>query len=253
MNLKPLLGAFPLVVLSSQALAGPIAYATNYHHDLMRIDFGSPAAVLIGTIGFTAEGLAATSSGKLYATDASGGLHDVTGGGNSLVANLGSVSVGSMDSSGSTLWAYDNLSQRLFEYDPGTNSVLQWSSVLGIPSLKALTIDASGNFLFVAKVGSVDKFGKIVKATWATSVLNPNMGLADDCEAMDFLSDGNLYAAVFGDTRYRLDPTNGTVISSFNSGTHRDWSDMTSPTPEPVSMLGIGIGVMGLLAKRRRR
>lgn len=243
-----------IAVLAASAPAAPFAYVTTYTQLLMRIDLQSAATVTVGTLGFTAEGLAATSSGRLYATNPNGNLFDVTGGVVTPVAPLGALSVGSMDSAGSTLWGYDNTSQRLFEYDPISTSFLQWSTPLSIPNLKALVIDSSGDFLFIANAGSVDKYGKITNGTWAVSLINPNMGLADHCEAMDFLSDGNIYAAVLGDIRYQIDPVTGSQISGFNSGVHRDWGDMTSvPVPEPATLLLVGLGSAYLTRRRKAR
>ena len=249
---KLVLSGFAFAFLSSGALASPFAYATNYVQDLLQIDLNSPATVLIGNIGFAAQELAQTSSGQLFATNNTGKLFNVTGAIVTPVANLGSLSVGSMDSTGSTLWGYDNASQRLFEYDPIATSFVQWSPVLGLSNVNALCIDSNGEFLFVDAVGSVDKFGKITNGTWGVSLINPNMGLQDHCEAMDFLADGNLYAVVLQDYRYQINPLTGAAISGFNSGTHRDWADMTGPTsvPEPSSLMVLG---MGLWLVRRRK
>ncbi len=238
------------------AEASPFAYAINYHQDLMRLDLNSSATVMIGNIGFTGQGLAALSTGQLLATDTNGKLHDVTGGGNVLMGNLGALDIGSIDSTGTTLWGYDNTSQRMFEYDPTSATFLQWSPTLSIPNLRALTIDANGDFLFVSPGAAfgVDRFGKITKSTWTVNQINSNMGLADHCEAMDFLSDGKLYAAVLGDTRYEIDPTTGIPIAGFFSGTHRDWSDMTSATavPEPATLATLGLLGVGLFRRRKR-
>lgn len=247
-----------LALTAGQAEAAQLAYVTNYVQQLMRIDVQSSATILIGNLGFAAQGLAQTSSGKLYATNTSGGLFDVTGGVVTPIAPLGALSVGGMDSSGSTLWGYDNTSKRLFEYDPIATSFVQWSPVLNIPSVEAIAIDPAGDFLFTSKVSSlVDRFGKITNGTWGVTVINPNMGLADNCEAMDFLPDGKLYAAVLGDTRYELNPLTGTAVSGFFSGVHRDWADMAAPvsasTPEPATLLAVAGGLGALLRSRRRR
>lgn len=240
------------VVLGSASWAAPQwAYATNYRQDLMQIDMTSAVALPIANIGFAAKGLALTSTGRLYATNNSGGLFDVTGGVVTPVAPLGALSVGAMDSAGATLWGYDNASGRMFEYDPIGLAFLQWSPVLGIPNLGAMAIDANGDFLFVNNGVSTDQFGKVTKATWTVNVINTNMGLADRCEAIDFTADGNLYAAVLQDWRYQIDPLTGNAVSGFWSGTHRDWSDMSGPVavPEPASLVVIGLAA----AIRRRR
>lgn len=242
-----------LLMISAQSQAAPFAFATSYTQQLMRIDMNSSATVVLGTIGFTAQGLAATSSGQLYATNNAGNLFNVTGGIATPVASLGALDVGAMDSTGSTLWGYDNNSQRLFEYDPISTSFLQWSTPTGIGNVKAMAIDSSGDFLIIAAAGSVDKFGKIQYGTWTPTVINPNMSLPDHCEAIDFLSDGNLYAAVLQDYRYQLDPLTGNAISGFWSGTHRDWADMvTVPVPEPATFAVITGGFVLIILRRRR-
>lgn len=251
--LKFLVPGLALLSLSSLAAASPLAYATNYRQDLLQIDLNSPATTLIGNIGFTAQGLAATSSGQLFATSPNGNLFNITGGIVTPVAALGALAVGSMDSAGSTLWGFDNTSQRLFEYDPFATSFIQWSPVLAPNNITALSIDSNGDFLFVDRVGAVDKFGKITNGTWGVSIINPNMGLPDHCEAMDFLSDGNLYCAILQDFRYQIDPLTGNQISGFNSGTHRDWADMTAvPVPEPSSLLAVGLGILFVRQRRRK-
>lgn len=242
-----------LAVSATFAGAAPFAYATNYQQQLMMIDAQSPATVMIGNIGFLAKGLAATSSGQLYATNNAGNLFNVTGAIVTPVAPLGALNVGSMDSAGSTLWGYDENSQRLFEYDPVATSFVQWSPVVGLIGMGALSIDSGNNFLFVLNNGGTRTFGKINSATWSVTIINPNMAVSDDVEAMDFLADGNLYAAVLGDDRYKIDPLTGNVISGFFSGVHRDWADMTSvPVPEPATLSLLGAGAALLLKKRRK-
>ena len=228
------------------------AYATNYRQDLMQIDMTSNAALPIANIGFTAKGLALTSSGRLYATNNSGGLFDITGGVVTPVAPLGALDVGALDSAGSTLWGYDNTSQRMFEYDPIGLAFLQWSPVLGIPKLGAMAIDANGDFLFVNNGVSADQFGKVTKASWTVNVINTNMGLADRCEAIDFTADGNLYAAVLQDWRYQIDPLTGNAVGGFWSGTHRDWSDMSGPVAVPEPATFVAIGLIAAVRGRRR-
>lgn len=254
MNLKKtLLPAFGLV-LTCVAHAAQVAYATNYHLDLMRIDLTSPATQMIGSIGFVAEGLAATSGGTLYATNSAGKLFDVTGAIVTPVANMGSVSVGAMDSKGSTLWGWDNTSKRVFEYDPVSTSFLQWSTAMtNIPSIEAMAIDANGDFLFVSNASaSVQRFGKIVKSSWTASVINSNMNLNDECHAIDFGNNGKLYAATWGDWRFEIDPTTGSQLSGFFSGVHRDWADMTVvPVPEPASLAALAGGLFLVLRKKR--
>ncbi len=254
MNTSKLLlpiGATAFIAVSAHA--APFAFATSYTQQLMRIDMNSSATVVLGTIGFAAQGLAATSSGQLYATNNAGNLFNVTGGIATPVAALGALDVGAMDSTGSTLWGYDNNSQRLFEYDPIALNFVQWSTPTGIGNVKAMAIDSSGDFLIIANAGAVDKFGKIQNGTWSTTLINPNMALPDHCEAIDFLSDGNLYAAVLQDYRYQIDPLTGNAIGGFWSGTHRDWADMTTvPVPEPATFAVIAGGI-GLVALRRRR
>ncbi|MBS1708532.1 MAG: PEP-CTERM sorting domain-containing protein [Armatimonadetes bacterium] len=239
--------------LASTAAAAPQwAFATNYRQDLMQIDMTSSVAVPIANIGFAARGLAQTSSGKLYATSNGGGLIDITGGVVVPVAPLGALAIGALDSRGTTLWGYDNTSQRMFEYDPGSLSFVQWSPVLGIPNLQAMAIDANGDFLFVNNGASTDQFGKVTKSGWTVNVINTNMGLFDHCEAIDFTANGKLYAAVLQDWRYEIDPLTGSAISGFWSGIHRDWSDMSGPVPvpEPATLVVIGLAALKLRRKK---
>lgn len=254
MNLKKtVLPVFGLVATCA-AQAAQVAYATNYHLDLMRIDLTSPATQMIGTIGFVAEGLAATSTGQLYATNAAGNLFNVTGAVVIPVAPLGGLSVGAIDSAGSTLWGWDNTSQRIFEYDPVATSFLQWSTAMtNVPSIEAMAIDPNGDFLFVSNASaSVQRFGKIDKNTWTASVINSNMSLNDECHALDFGNNGKLYAATWGDWRFEIDPTTGNQISGFFSGVHRDWADMTVvPVPEPASLAVVAGGLLLVLRKKQ--
>ncbi len=239
------------LVIAPSAHAGVFAYATNHLQELWKVDLTTPTSVMISNIGFVAQGLAETSNGKLYATDGNK-LYNVTGGVPVPLANLGALSVGALDSAGTTLWGYDNASNRMFEYDAVGNTFLNWSPTLAFPSrIDAMAIDSAGDFLVVDNIGH---FAKITKATWTTSLIKTNLGLADTCTGLDFLSDGNLYALVYGDTRYRLDPTNGNVLNGFFSGVHRDWADMTTlPAPEPASLVIMGGGVLAFLRRRIRR
>ncbi|MBS1717990.1 MAG: hypothetical protein JSS72_09700 [Armatimonadetes bacterium] len=244
-----------LVGGTAQMAASPFAYATNYVQDLYRIDLNSSASQFIGNIGFAAQGLALTTSGRLFATNSTGKLFDVTGAVVTPIMNLGALQIGSMDAQGNNLWGFDNTSNKLFEFDTVSMTFVQWSSAITLPSpVNALTIDSSGNFLAMIGSGTSNKMIKIQNGTWAASVINPNPGLTDLCEAMNFLSDGNLYAAVLGDWRYELDPTTGAVINGFYSGIHRDWADMTTDrhnvTPEPLSLAGLSL--FGLALRRRK-
>jgi len=232
----------------STAHAGVFAYATNHLQELWKVDLTSPASVMIGNIGFVGEGLAETSNGKLYATNGNK-LYEVTGGVPTPLANLGALDIGAFDSAGTTLWGFDNASNRLFEYDVVSNTFLNWSSTFSFPvRIDAMAIDGAGNFLVVDNNGH---FAKITNGTWTTSLIKTNLGLADTCTGLDFLSDGNLYALVYGDTRYQIDPTNGNIINGFYSGVHRDWADMTTrPVPEPVSLAFLAIGALGVMRRR---
>src|SRR5688572_12005824 len=107
---KALLPLAGLTWLATSASADPssasaqLAYVTNYTQQLMMIDMQTPGTILIGNIGFAAQGLAATNSGRLYATNNAGNLFDITGAVVTPVAPLGALDVGALDSSGSTLW-----------------------------------------------------------------------------------------------------------------------------------------------------
>ncbi len=239
-------------LLATSAMAAPFAYATNYRQDLMKIDLNTSATILVGNIGFVANGLAQTSNGKLWATNPLGDLYEVSGGTPSLLTSLGSLSVGALDSAGSTLWGFDNTSHRLFQYNFGSNSIVTWSSVISLPQVQAMSIDPAGNFLVVR---SGNKFSRVKNGTWSVNTINNSLAMPDTCTGIDYLSDGNLYAVIFGDDRYQVDPTNGSILNGFCSGVHRDWADMTgfprpvkSSVPAPAALVAFGIG---LFSRRR--
>lgn len=251
--------AFAVAALSlaaMSALAAPFGYATNYRSELWKIDMNTPGSVMVNAnIGFVAQGLAATSNGKLWGTDGNL-LYQVSAAPSVLQTNfnglgMGSVKVGALDSAGSTLWGYDNNSKRLFEYDLTSNSIVTLSTAISDPyDINAMCLDSAGNFLFI---DSQQHFGKITNGTWATSLIKANLGLADECRGMDFMSDGNLYAVVFGDTRYQLDPTTGNQLNGFYSGVHRDWAGLTGvpSVPEPATMLALVLGTAALLRRSK--
>jgi hypothetical protein len=248
------------IVSALSAHAAPIAYGIGTDNILYSVDLTTATKTAIGPTGVTdfMEGLAQAPNGRLYSTDSSGNLYEIsiTTGAATLIGSTGMGNIEGLDFDGSTLLGSDFSSTvTIVSIDPTTaaaaNVVTATTSSNGV--IRALAVVDANTVLLVEDASS--NFLTSLNLTTGVRTVIGDLGQSGQfILAMDFASDGNLYALSSSGNEYIVNPTTAGLILVGNTGGDF-WLDMTAAAavPEPTTLVLLGIAIAGLGFSRRKQ
>ena len=252
---KVALAAATLLAGTTPAAEAQLAYGTT-GTEIFTFDFGTGVKTTLGPSGTSfLEGLALAPGGTLYATASNGRLYTIntTTGAGTLVGNTGLGNVEGLDFLGNTLLAtnFDD-PYTLYSLDLATAAPTPLvSGDVPIDLVRSLAVrDATTGY-----ASSSNNLFRVDLTTGAMTDLGPTGAFI---AALDFLGDGNLYAFAIDGTALRIDPTTGDA-TSLGFGTASTVVGMTAavgtsavPEPATVTLVAVGMAVVGVGAARRR-
>ncbi len=251
------------------ASADQIGFAVDNTLNLYNVDLTTATATPIGYTGQYLQGLALSPTGRLFGTDAYGGLFSIstTTGAATFIGDTGLGDIEGLSFRGSTLIGTDfsNLGGPTTVYSfntttaaPTARTSFQQGPVRAMALLNTNTIDVASDSPVLQSLVQVNL------QTGFNTVLGqlPSMGQAtagaDPIAAMDFGTDGVLYALDPAGNDYMI-ASNGAGILIGNTG-GQYWLDLAidppaagDPVPEPSSIALLLTAALGLISIRAWR
>jgi hypothetical protein len=219
---------------------GPLAYAVaetinGSDSGLWSVDVTSGNSTLIGTTGVAGGmicGLARDpASGQLYGTDGRGVLYAVssTTGAATLIGNTGRGAIDGLDFDGSTLLGSTSTSEpTIFSINLATAHTSNVAKAnIGTGGIRAMTVLNRTSVLVLGDKSTNDQD----QGLYSIDLTTGNTAFIGDfvshgCNAINFLSDGNLYALDSHGNSYRVNPATAVTTRLANTGA-QFWQDMT--------------------------
>ena len=257
------LAAAMLVLGISVGEAALIGYATDDSNKLYEVDLGSATATEIGPLGvFRVEGLALSSAGHLFGTDAVGNLHSINTatGAATLIGSTGRGDIEGLDFLGDTLLGSDPgiasptavVVFSIDTSDASTADVVTATSALGYR--RSMTVsDANTVLMRVDDPTSSDNTLASMDLTTGDITIIGDLGLPIwSPTGLDFAPDGMLYGLCSDGTVVRIDPTDASSVVMGDTGDQLWLSLAISPVPEPAGLGLIGLAMLAVRRKTRR-
>lgn len=260
---------FVLFVSSASVQATDLLYVTLSNNTIVRYNTtGTNGATIAATVAVFANsnlnvpvGLAFDSSGNLYAANNSGstiskfnsaGVYQSAG-------SIGSTNLNfpnglAFDSSGN-LYAANNFGNTISKFDSNGTLLATIGTTNNLNGPVGLTLDSSNN-LYVANNGTstIFKFNSAGVYQSTGSIGSANLsspyGLAID-------SSGNLYAANYNNATISKFDAAGNFLTSWSTGTSNfplalAFQPTIVPEPSTYALATIAVGVLSIIARRRR-
>ena len=258
--------ALSVLGMVSTAWATPVGFTVRGSDQaLIAIDLTTFAISVVGaTGGSDIDGLAFNSFGMLFASDNSDDvlrrLSPMTGATSTSVAFNGAVT--SVSDSG---LAFDSSNMLYISDDSGgsgtaslytVNAATAALSLLGVHGADIDAIAFDGSDVLYGIDDTNDELVTLNTTTGAIASVTGSLGIATSSEqGLSFDSNGNLWLMNEGDqSLYTLNLSTG--AATFQADLGDDFESLAIidvPEPSSLTLLGVGIGMMGLAGWRRRR
>jgi hypothetical protein len=254
--MRILIGIMVVICAATNLSAAPIGFATDNNTTLYSVDFSTATATSIGSTGQFFESLAISPSGQLFGATSGGLLYSVnsTTAAATLIGDTGLGNIEGLDFNGSTLLATDfSSTPRVYSLDTATAApTLVVTAASNTGDVRAMTVLDSNTLLIRGDSPGPNSLYSLNLTTGAVSLRgNTN----DFYAALDFASNGALYALFADGSLGQIDPNTAAVTTIGNTG-GQFWLSLAAPAatevPEPASLFAWG-GAAFLLAGMRRR
>jgi len=236
--------------------ADVMAYAVTTDNNLYSVDLSTAVATRIGPTGVSnfLEGLALSSGGTLFATDAAGNLYTVStaDGAASLVGDTGLGDIEGLAFDGSTLLG-TNFSNPTTIYSINTTTANATSVVAASTGFVRAMALLDSNDVYVTSDTPVPQSLETINLTTGGVT---DLGQLNDPNLIAALAYNSvLYGLDSAGNEYTINPTNAdlTLVGSAGGYFYLDMTLAPATVPEPVSLLLLGTAMVGVLSRLRRK